>query len=221
MQPKKTAITVVIADNSLTSRFGMKKTLSSKNPDIVVIGDVENGLKLMSFLLIHPKPDIILMDVSMPAIDGLTALKKVKAIYPTIKVIMIFDEKDNSEIAKEAMKAGANSCIKKYYSPEQVIKAVFDVSRETFHFNDFLDEVSRPMIQRAAFLSLTDKEKTILTLISEEKSTKEIASILDLSPRTIEAMRGNLKTKTGTKSMAGLVVFAIKQGLTEIDPQLA
>lgn len=224
MQTNEKLVTVVIADNGTTSRFGMKKMLSSKNSGISVIGEVENGLKLMSLLLLlNPKPDIILMDVSMPAMDGLTALKEIKDAYPSVKVIMVFDTKDNIEIGKKAMKAGANSCIKKHYSGEQVVKAILDVSRESFHSNDFIDELSTSLVRRmqsgkdkSVLLSLTDKEKTILTLMSEEKSTKEIASIVDLSPRTVEAIRDKLKTKTGTTNMAGLVMFAIKNGLTEI-----
>lgn len=217
MQPK---VTVVIAEHINIHRIGMKTFFSSEKSCIDVVGEAEDGLKLMS-LLRNTSPDIVLMEISLRMKPCLSVLQEIKKLYPGIKIIILFDDNNHRDSITKAMQAGANGYIKKTYSCEKFCKVVMDVSRETFHPNDFLDEIPGSLQKRQQgdlpnSVVLTEQETLVLKLMSEEKSTKEIADILDFSPRTIEAIRDKLKTKTGTKSMAGLVMFAIKNGLTEI-----
>ena len=128
---------------------------------------------------------------------------------------------DHSMITR-MMEIGANSYLTKESDSETIYQAIMTCYEEEFFFNDLTNKAllnglrSRRTTETATpEVYLTDKEITILKLMCEEKSTKEIADIVDLSPRTVEAIRDKLKTKTGVKSMAGLVMYAVKAGLVE------
>jgi DNA-binding NarL/FixJ family response regulator len=163
----------------------------------------------------------VLLDIQMPIMDGLTTLPEIKKLYPNVKVIMLSMHNDHSVISK-MMEIGANSYLTKESGSEMIYEAIRAVYENDFFFNDLTNKAllsglrtKRTDSPTPADVQLTDKEVTILKLMCDEKSTKEIADIVDLSPRTVEAIRDKLKTKTGTKSMAGLVMYAVKAGLVE------
>jgi DNA-binding NarL/FixJ family response regulator len=166
------------------------------------------------------QPDVVLLDIQMPIMDGLTTLPEIKKLYPDVKVIMLSMHNDHSMISK-MMEIGANSYLTKESGSDMIYDAIRAVYEQDFFFNDLTNKalLSGLRTKRIAEASmpadvqLTEKEITILKLMCEEKSTKEIADIVDLSPRTVEAIRDKLKTKTGTKSMAGLVMYAVKAGI--------
>lgn len=213
-------IKVAIADDHALFRTGIKTALQMRK-DIQMVAEAENGMQLLN-LLRHIKPDVILLDIQMPIMDGLTALPEIKKLYPDVKVIMLSFLNDHSVISR-MMEMGANSYITKESGAELIYEAIRGVFENEFHFNDLTNKalLSGLRTKRTTESSmpqdvhLNDKEITILKLMCEEKSTKEIADIVDLSPRTVEAIRDKLKTKTGTKSMAGLVMYAVKAGLVE------
>jgi DNA-binding NarL/FixJ family response regulator len=153
--------------------------------------------------------------------DGLTALPEIKKLYPDIKVIMLSMINDHSMITR-MMEVGANSYLTKESDSETIYQAIMTCYEEEFFFNDLTNKAllnglrtKRVSENSTPEVYLTDKEITILKLMCDEKSTKEIADMVDLSPRTVEAIRDKLKTKTGVKSMAGLVMYAVKAGLVE------
>jgi DNA-binding NarL/FixJ family response regulator len=153
--------------------------------------------------------------------DGLTALPEIKKLYPDIKVIMLSMINDPSMITR-MMEVGANSYLTKESDSETIYQAIMTCFNEEFFFNDLTNKAllnglrtKRVSENSTPEVYLTDKEITILKLMCDEKSTKEIADMVDLSPRTVEAIRDKLKTKTGVKSMAGLVMYAVKAGLVE------
>src|SRR5882724_13565428 len=214
------AIKVVIADDHTLFRAGVKTALSVKK-DVELIAEADNGMQLLN-LLKHIEPDVILLDIQMPIMDGITTLPEIRKLYPDVKVIILSMHNDHSMISK-LMEVGANSYLTKNSDSETIYQAIKTCFEQDFFFNDLTNkallsglrtkrttESSMPMD-----VQLNDKEVTILRLMCEEKSTKEIADIVDLSPRTVEAIRDKLKTKTGTKSMAGLVMYAVKAGLVE------
>jgi DNA-binding NarL/FixJ family response regulator len=213
-------IKVAIADDHTIFRTGIKTSLQARK-DIQMVAEAENGMQLLN-LLRHIQPDVILLDIQMPIMDGITALPEIKKLYPAVKVIMLSFLNDHSVISK-MMEIGANSYITKESGAEAIYEAIRGVYENDFFFNDLTNKalLSGLRTKRTTETSmpqdvqLTDKEITILKLMCEEKSTKEIADIVDLSPRTVEAIRDKLKTKTGTKSMAGLVMYAVKAGLVE------
>ncbi|HUM96505.1 MAG TPA: response regulator transcription factor [Chitinophagaceae bacterium] len=213
-------IKVAIADDHTLFRTGVKTSLSQRK-DIQMVAEAENGMQLMN-LLRHIQPDVVLLDIQMPIMDGLTALPEIKKLYPNVKVIMLSFLNDHSVISK-MMELGANSYITKESGADMIYDAIKGVFQNDFYFNDLTNKalLSGLRTKRTNESSmpqdvhLNEKEITILKLMCEEKSTKEIADMVDLSPRTVEAIRDKLKTKTGTKSMAGLVLYAVKAGIVE------
>ena len=219
MKNLDTPIKVAIADDHALFRTGVKTSLSS-HKDIQMIAEAENGMQLLN-LLKHIKPDVILLDIHMPIMDGYTALPEIKKLYPDMKVIMLSMNNDPSIITK-MMEIGANSYLTKESDSETIYQAIRTCYEQEFFFNDLTNKallnglrMKKPQEAPVQEVHLTDKEITILKLMCEEKSTKEIADMVDLSPRTVEAIRDKLKTKTGVKSMAGLVMYAVKAGIVE------
>jgi len=214
-------IKVAIADDHALFRAGVKTALSSRK-DIQMIAEAENGMQLLN-LLKHIEPDVILLDIQMPIMDGLTTLPEIKRLYPNVKVIMLSMHNDHSVITR-MMEIGANSYLTKDSDSEMIYQAIKTCHDQEFYFNDLTNKallnglrMKRPVEQEAPDVMLNDKEITILKLMCEEKSTREIASAVDLSPRTVEAIRDKLKTKTGAKSLAGLIMYAVKAGIVEQD----
>jgi len=168
------------------------------------------------------QPDVILLDIQMPIMDGITTLPEVKKLYPGIKIVMLTLLDDQSVITK-LMELGANSYLVKTSDAEVIYEAIKTCHQQEFYFNSLTNKallnnlrqknMSSPFKTNQDDAVLTEKEITILRLMCEEKSTREIAEAVDLSPRTIEAIRDKLKTKTGTKSTAGLIMFAVKNNL--------
>jgi DNA-binding NarL/FixJ family response regulator len=211
-------IRVAIADDHMLFRAGVKTALSMKK-DIRMVAEADNGMQLLN-LLKHITPDVILLDIQMPIMDGITTLPEIKKLYPEIKVVMLTMHNDHSMISK-LMELGANAYLTKNSDSEVIYEAVKTVYEQEYFFNQLTNKalIDGLRLKRQAETvtpteaKLTDKEVTILKLMCEEKSTKEIADIVDLSPRTVEAIRDKLKTKTGAKSMAGLVMYAVKTGI--------
>ena len=213
-------IKVAIADDHTLFRSGVKASLTA-HKDIHMVAEAENGMQMLN-LLKHIQPDVVLLDISMPIMDGLATLPEIKKLYPGVKVIMLSMHNDHSMISR-MMEIGANSYLTKDSDSETIYQAIRTCYQQEFFFNDLTNKAllsglrtKRTVDSNAAHdVQLTEKEIIILKLMCEEKSTKEIADIVDLSPRTVEAIRDKLKTKTGTKSMAGLVMFAVKAGIVE------
>ncbi|MER3463768.1 MAG: DNA-binding response regulator [Chitinophagaceae bacterium] len=219
MKNPDAVIKVAIADDHTLFRTGVKISLSSRK-DIQMIAEAENGMQLLN-LLRHIKPDVLLLDIQMPIMDGLTTLPEVKKLYPDLKVIMLSMHNDHSMITR-MMEIGANSYLTKDSDSETIYQAIRTCYEDDYFFNDLTNKALLNGLRTkkapeaiAPEVQLTEKEITILKLMCEEKSTKEIADEVDLSPRTVEAIRDKLKTKTGAKSMAGLVMYAVKAGIVE------
>jgi DNA-binding NarL/FixJ family response regulator len=213
-------INVMIVDDHVLYRAGVKTALSSKK-DIKIIAEADNGAHLLNMLKAI-QPDVILLDIQMPVMDGITALPEVKKLYPGIKVIMLTLLDDQSVITK-LMELGANSYLVKTSDAEVIYEAIKTCHQQEFFFNSLTSKallnnlrqknVISPFSTSSEDATLSEKEITILKLMCEEKSTREIAEAVDLSPRTIEAIRDKLKVKTGTKSTAGLIMFAVRNNL--------
>ena len=159
----------------------------------------------------------------MPIMDGLTTLPEVKKLYPDVKVIMLSMHNDHSMITR-MMEIGANSYLTKDSDSETIYQAIKTCFEQEFFFNELTNKAlltglrtKRTDIAGPQDVNLSDKEVRVLKLMCEEKTTKEIADIVEISPRTVEAIRDKLKTKTGAKSMAGLVMYAVKNGIIAQD----
>lgn len=212
-------IKVIIADDHALFRSGVKTALSVKK-DVDLIAEADNGMQLLN-LLKHMEPDVILLDIQMPIMDGIATLPEIRKMYPHVKVIILSMHNDHSMISK-LMEIGANSYLTKNTDSENIYNAIKTCYEQEFYFNELTNKALltglrtkriEPSLPLEA--NLTEKEVTILKMMCEEKTTKEIADIVDISPRTVEAIRDKLKTKTGAKSMAGLVMYAVKNGIIQ------
>ncbi len=215
-------ISVIIADDHVLYRAGVKTSLSAKK-DIRVIAEADNGMHLLNILK-NVQVDVILLDIQMPIMDGIATLPEIKKISPHTKVIMLTFMEDNSMITK-LMELGANSYLAKTSDSEIIYEAIKTCFNQEYYFNSMTNKalltnlkqrnVVAPQQMISQEVMLNDKETTILRLMCEEKSTKEIADIVELSPRTVEAIRDKLKVKTGAKSTAGLIMYAVKHKIIE------
>lgn len=220
LQSADASIKVIIADDHVLFRAGVKTALGIKK-DIQIVGEADNGQQLLH-LLKHIRPDVILLDIQMPIMDGITTLPEIRKLYPDIRIIMLTMHNDHSMISK-LMELGANAYLTKNSDSEVIYDAIYACYSNEYYFNDLTNKALLDGLRtkrnadavNQAEAKLTEKEKHILKLMCDEKSTKEIADLVDLSPRTVEAIRDKLKTKTGTKSMAGLVMYAVKAGIIE------
>jgi DNA-binding NarL/FixJ family response regulator len=213
-------IKVLITDDHTLFRTGVKSSLSHYN-DIEFIGEAENGMQLLN-LLKFQHPDVILLDIQMPIMDGIATLPEVKKISPTTKIIMLTMNDDVSMISK-LMEIGANSYLTKDSDSETIYEAIKTVHTKEYFFNDYTNKAmlsglrSRKVVESPVpdDAELSEKEMSVLKLMCDEKSTKEIADIVEISPRTVEAIRDRLKIKTGARSTAGLILYAVKHGIVE------
>ena len=216
-------IRVIICDDHVLYRAGVKTALSAKQ-DLQVIAEADNGMHLLHLLKQVPT-DVILLDIQMPIMDGVATLPEIKKLYPQTKVIMLTMLEDNSMITR-LMELGANSYLSKTSDSEVIYEAIKTCFEQEYFFNALTNQAlltnlrqkqSAPATTAVAQpeAQLNDKETTILRLMCEEKTTKEIAEIVELSPRTVEAIRDKLKVKTGAKSTAGLIMYAVKHKIIE------
>ncbi|MDB5202540.1 MAG: DNA-binding response regulator [Ferruginibacter sp.] len=221
-QESSEPIQVIIADDHVLYRAGVKTALSAKK-DIKVIAEADNGMHLLH-LLKTVTADVILLDIQMPIMDGIAALPEIKKISPNTKIIMLTMMDDHSMINK-LMEIGANSYLSKTSDSEIIYEAIKTCYEQEYYFNSLTNKAMLTNLkQRNAAppqqlmqqeVLLNDKETTILRLMCEEKSTKEIADLVELSPRTVEAIRDKLKVKTGAKSTAGLIMYAVKNKIID------
>ncbi len=223
MKPdQSTPIKVIIADDHVLYRAGVKTSLSSRK-DIKVIAEADNGMHLLNLIKSLPC-DVILLDIQMPVMDGVQALPEIKKILPNVKVIMLTMLEDQSMITR-LMELGANSYLTKTSDIEIIYDAIKTCYEQEYYFNALTNKALISNLKQkttppaattgAGEPQLNEKEITILRLMCEEKSTKEIADHVDLSPRTVEAIRDKLKVKTGAKSTAGLILYAVRHNIIE------
>ena len=213
-------IKVLITDDHALFRAGVKTSLSHYN-DIEFIGEAENGMQLLN-LVKFLNPDVILLDIQMPIMDGIATLPEVKKILPNARIIMLTMNDDVSMISK-LMELGANSYLTKNSDSETIYEAIKTVYSSEFFFNDYTNKAMLSGLKNKRVVEtpypdeteLSDKEMQVLKLMCDEKSTREIADIVEISPRTVEAIRDRLKMKTGAKSTAGLILYAVKHGFVE------
>lgn len=222
MKQESDPIQVIIADDHVLYRAGVKTALSAKK-DIKVIAEADNGMHLLN-LLRTITPDVILLDIQMPIMDGVAALPEIKKLCPQTKIIMLTMMDDHSMITK-LMELGANSYLSKTSDSEIIYEAIKTCFEHEYYFNSLTNNAllsnlkqrnaAPPQHLMPQEVHLNEKETTILRLMCEEKSTREIADLVELSPRTVEAIRDKLKVKTGAKSTAGLIMYAVKNKIIE------
>jgi DNA-binding NarL/FixJ family response regulator len=212
-------INVAIADDQKLFRKGMAALISSFE-GMALIFEAGNGKELLQLCNeMAVKPDIILLDLSMPEMNGLDALKVIKEKHPAISVIILTIHEAESFILA-TIQAGANGYLAKNAEPEEVELAIREVHKNDFYFTVPMLEIMRKgLVKKYQPISLenednlTAREKEVLQLICKQFNSIEIAEKLFLSNRTVEGHRNNLLLKTGSRNTAGLVLYALKHKL--------
>ncbi len=213
-------IKFLITDDHALFRIGVKTSLKHY-PDIEFVGEAENGKQLLN-LAEYLQPDVILLDIKMPVMDGIETLPQVKKILPNAKIVMLTMDDDVSMISN-LMEIGANSYLTKNSDSDTIYEAIKTVHNNEYYFNEYTNKAMLSGLKSKRAVEtlqpdeadLSEKEIQVLKLMCDEKSTKEIADIVDISPRTVEAIRDRLKIKTGAKSTIGLILYAVKHGIVE------
>lgn len=209
-----------IADDHKIFRDGIKMALSGKE-NLKLLWEAEDGKEMMHKISIK-KPDVLLMDIRMPEIDGINAIQLIRKEYEDIKIIVLTMYDDQQMISK-MMEMGANAYLTKTTDPEEIYEAILTCMNDDFYFNELVNKAVLLKLQHKKTVrqfypnpvKLSEKEIRILKLISEDKTTDEISKEVFLSPRTIETIRQNMKQKVGAKTIAGLVMYAMRNKLLE------
>lgn len=208
-------ISVVIVDDHRVVLEGFMARLEME-PEIEVIATASNGLEAIDVVKQH-RPDVILMDVSMPIMNGIDATRLIKEEIPNAKVLMLTMH-DNREYIMKVMQAGAVGYMLKEISAENMVQAIKTVNLGSTYFCEsvtqtlFTQEVI-PSAQKPNPLSR--REEAVLKLVAQGHSSKKIASLLNISYRTVETHRQNIKHKLDIHSTAELAHYASQRGLLE------
>ncbi|UII22131.1 response regulator transcription factor [Fulvivirga ligni] len=213
---------VYIADDQTLFRKGMSRLVKTF-PNVTEVKEAQNGKELLDLVKEDP-PQVILMDLEMPVMDGIEATEKVLSRYPDIKVI-ILSMHDTQQHIFYLMEIGAHAFLLKNAEPEEVQDAIVAVVKNDFYQNEIVVNAlrkgakdrkkaeTRPVFNNT--ISLTDREKEILLLICRELTMKEISEKLSLSEKTIHNHRARIMDKTGVRNTVGLVKYAYEIGLLD------
>lgn len=210
-------ITLAIVDDHVLVRNGFASLLKEQD-SIEVIIEASNGLELLE-QLVHKQPDIILLDIEMPVMNGTQTAEILKEKYPQIKVMILTMYKDDYHLL-QLMERGAKGFLQKEVSPETLLFAIQEVHKNGYYFDKHISTALAKKIASAAHSMhaghpehLSEKEVEIIRLICEEYSNKEIAEKLFLSHRTIDTYREKIMQKIGAKNTAGVVMYAVRNDL--------
>lgn len=216
-------ITVLIADDHTIVRKGLCALLAEES-DIEVVGDAKDGRETISKVE-QLQPDVVLMDISMPGLNGMDATRQIKKRFPDTK-ILILSMHSNDKYVFETLQAGASGYLIKRTAPVDLIKAIHVAYRD----ESFLSpSISKKVIERfvgqkqdkiaepQGLQILTEREREVLQLIAEGNANREIAQQLHLSTKTIEVHRHNIQSKLQLQGTAKLTKYAIRNGLVDLE----
>lgn len=214
-------IKILLADDHKIVRDGIKLMLEPQ-AGIDVVDEAQNGIEVLEKLK-DQVVDIIVMDINMPEMDGITAARKVKENYPDVKVLALTMSNDDLHI-RQMIQAGASGYIMKSAGRKELREAIDEIMAGKHYFSDEATESIMMDLVKGKGKStdpdpihITDREMEILELIVQEHTNQEIAEKLYISSRTVDAHRRNLLQKTGARNTAGLVKYAFQHNLISSD----
>lgn len=207
---------ILLADDHTIMRNGLRLLLERQS-DFTVVGEASNGREAVELADLK-SPDIIIMDVAMPMMNGIEATARITTASPKVAVIILSMHSDESYVLR-ALKAGARGYLLKDSAEGDLIAAVHAVAANKAFFSPAVSKVLaedylRQMQQRGvedSYDLLTARERELLQLIAEGRSTKDIATLLNLSPYTVETHRGNLMSKLNVHSVPELILYAVRK----------
>jgi DNA-binding NarL/FixJ family response regulator len=208
-------IRVVLADDHAVVREGVKLLLEMEGFEVV--GQAADGLEAVR-LVRELNPDIAVLDRSMPLLNGVDAAREIRRAFPEARLILLTMDTDENHLL-EALRAGFRGCVLKSYAARELIQAIRAVMRGGTYLHPGLSHV---VVE--AYLSkseaqpdpLSPRERQVLQLLAEGKKTREVAELLCISVKTAESHRTRIMKKLGIKETAGLVRYALRQGVTQL-----
>tara|TARA_R110002049_G_scaffold125972_4_gene281613 strand:- start:82 stop:750 length:669 start_codon:yes stop_codon:yes gene_type:complete len=216
-------VRIILVDDHKLIRDGIKSYLNSERDKYSLIGEAENGKEAL-LKIAELKPDLVITDLNMPVMDGLELIKELKKNHAEIKIIVL-SMVDEAQYIKQVLKLGANGYLLKNSGSEDVKKAVDTVmENQTFYSSEVSSIVMNQLVggekqkntnRFSSQFTLTKREKEILSLIVQEFNNGEIAEKLFISIRTVDAHKRNMIEKTGSKNIAGLLVWALKNNVID------
>lgn len=213
-------IKVFIAEDHNLVREGIAKIVNSFAA-VEVIGLAENGAVLLEQIQ-NQQPDIILMDLNMPVMDGFEATKQIGLLYPEIKVLGLTQHNEERFIV-HLIKLGGSGCLLKNTSPDELEMAIHEVMKKGYYLNDSVSLHMFKGLKRNYKFKIQfagdfqEVERQILLCMCRGMKTDEIAEEINKSPRTIENYRRSMISKAGAKNSIGLVLYALKNGIIEME----
>jgi DNA-binding NarL/FixJ family response regulator len=213
-------IKVALVDDQTLFLKGLRLILEGY-AEIDIVIEANNGPDFLAAVA-EAQPDVVLLDLKMPGMDGIEVAEKLKAIAPEVKIILLTMH-DDEHFIHHVLSLGANGYLLKNEEPAILREAIQKVMTQEYYLNDYVAKALLSNIkkkdtslgnnQEEELFTLTPREKEILQLICQEHTTGEIAQLLFISKRTVEGHRQNLLDKTGVRNTAGLVIYALKNQL--------
>ena len=205
---------ILIADDHQIVRRGLRMTIEAEQ-DMKVVADAENGSQVLSLIKKH-KPDVVLMDMQMPEMDGVDALKQLRVEFPALPVLILTTFSDDAHVYA-ALRAGASGFLLKEMNGDELVSAIRGAAQGKPQLHP---EIARRLMARAPmpddpFESLTERERDILKLIAKSMSNKEIASQLFLTEMTVKGYVSDLFAKLGVNDRTQAALMAVRFGLVK------
>jgi DNA-binding NarL/FixJ family response regulator len=213
-------IGILLVDDHALVRAGIRALLE-RLPEVKTIAEAKDGREAFRLIQEQP-PDLVLMDIAMPGLNGIEATGRITKEFPDVRVI-ILSMYANDEYVREAIKAGAAGYLVKSAAAVELEKAIKAIMRSEMYFSQQVSshvikgKAGQLSVERSLIERLTPRQREIVQLIAEGHSTKEIAQILNISVKTVETHRAQLMERLGIYEIPGLVRFAIRAGLATLD----
>ena len=214
------SIKIILADDHALIRDGLKSLLD-RETDLEIIGEASNGREMVR-LAEEEKPNVIIMDISMPELNGIEATRQIRELDEEMKIIALSVHTEVNFV-RQMLQAGASGYLVKHSDFKELVHAIRIVARGEMYLSPRIsDQVVQDYIRNlsekkpTAFSVLSDREREILQMLAEGKTKHEIADILFLSVKTIESHRQNIMNKLEIDRFSDLVRYAIREGLTEL-----
>ncbi|WP_145860082.1 response regulator transcription factor [Pedobacter suwonensis] len=214
-------IRIAIADDYSIFRDGLKVGFN-RDKNLEVLFEASDGQELIQKLE-QLQPDVIVMDIKMPLIDGIEAMKLIRKKYANDIKILVLTMYDDVKFIIHLMENGANGYLLKNADPKEIRKAIYSIYESDYYFNDLVTKALlkkltlkgpiKPSLNQT--IAFSERELDVLKMICNEKTAAEIGNELFLSPRSVEGIRMRIIEKAGVRNTAGLVMFAIKNGVVE------
>ncbi len=223
----KNKIKIILADDEQLFRKGISFLLQ-REESFDILFEAENGQELIDNIDPKNLPDIILMDLKMPVLNGVETTKVIHKKYPSVKIIALTSY-DGKSFIINMIDVGASSYLLKNTSPKIVIHTIKEVYDKGFYYDEkvmktihenLLSSSGKKIKSDLDKKLLSKREREVLELICAQLTTSEIAKKLYISPRTVDGHRNNLLLKTGSKNVAGLVIYGIQKKLIELAVEL-